>query len=356
MRIFALTRYSEIAAATRQRFAQYRPYLAENGIELVIAPLLPDAHLTGLNEGRRSRSAAPRAYLARLATLLRRRDFDLLWVQYELFPYLPGWIERLAFISGKPVVVDYDDAIFHLYDAHRKGIVRRLLGRKLEPLLSGAAAVVCGNRYLQDYAARFCPNTILVPTVVDTDSYVPAPQRHSDPSSLTVGWIGSPTTWVNVEPLLPAILRTIAPFGARMRAIGPGSSATPHEGLDIVPWSEDREVAEVQSFDIGIMPLLDHLFQRGKCGYKLIQYMACGVPTIASPVGVNTEIVIPGEDGYLATTEEEWTKALRSLLSDPDLRARMGRAGRQRAEALYSLRIQQPRLLELFRSLSSRKG
>jgi hypothetical protein len=349
MRILALTKYTDMAASTRQRFTQYVPFLAEHGIEVEVVPLLPDSYFAALNVGKQRAIDAPVGYLKRLAALLTRRDYDLLWVQYELFPYFPGWIERLAAWPGRPVVCDYDDAIFHMYDGHSKAAVRRLLGRKLEPLLSRAAAVVCGNRYLQDYAGRFCPNTIIVPTVVDADIYVPA-RPAVQPAAPLVGWIGSSSTWVDVEPLVPSILEALAPFGARFRAVGAGTAATARPGLELGEWSRATEVGEVQRLDIGIMPLIDRPFQNGKCGYKLIQYMACGLPVIASPVGVNSEIVSHGENGFLASTVEEWTEALQRLVSDAELRRRMGEAGRRRVEERYSLQVQQPRLLALFRS------
>jgi glycosyltransferase involved in cell wall biosynthesis len=351
MRILALTKYSELAASTRQRFAQFAPYLRENGIDLEIAPLLPDAHLKALSGERGGRRGLPAAYFKRLATLVTRRDFDLLWVQYELFPYFPGWMERLAALPGVPIVCDYDDAIFHMYDDHPGRFRRRMLGGKLEPLLARSAAAVCGNQYLQDYASRFCPRTMLVPTVVDATAYVPPPPGQQRVGGPRVGWLGSPSTWVNVEPVLESVLGALAPFGGRFRAIGAGKSAAPRPGVEFIDWDRASEIAELQQLDVGIMPLIDRPFQRGKCGYKLIQYMACGVPVVASPVGVNREIVVHGENGFLASTEAEWRDAIRRLLADPPLRQLMGAAGRRRVEELYSLQVQQPRLLDLFRSV-----
>lgn len=356
MRILALTKYAGLAAGTRQRFVQFVPFLSEHGIEVEIAPLLQDSHLEAFNLGRRRGLGAPVAYMKRLALLLSRRDYDLLWVHFELFPYLPGWAERLAGLSGKPVVYDYDDAIFHMYDSNPSAAVRRLLGRKLEGMLSRAAAVVCGNRYIQTYAERFCPNTVVIPTVVDTDVYLPARAEARQSAAPLVGWIGSPSTWVNVEPVVPAVVAALAPFGGRFRAVGAGAAAGPRPGLEFAEWNQATEVDELQRLDIGIMPLIDRPFQNGKCGYKLIQYMACGVPVVASPVGVNSEIVAHGENGFLASTEEEWAEALLRLLSDADLRRRMGEAGRRRVEQRYSLQVQQPRLLALFRSVDAEGG
>jgi len=346
MRILALTKYGPLAASTRQRFLQYKPFLAAHGVTLDIEPLLGDdrlAQVDGRAGGRRKNLLGLAGlYRKRLAALRRARDYDLLWVQYELFPYLPGLFERLAGRARVPVVVDYDDAIFHLYDRHRRGPVRALLGRKLEPLLRRAAACICGNDYLLDYARRFCPASVLIPTVVDTDSYRPA---EAPPAVPRVGWIGTPTNWQNVMPLLPAILPEIERHGGELRAIGAGAGAQPAPGLVLADWREPEEMAELQAMSVGIMPLLDAPFQRGKCGYKLIQYMACGVPVIASPVGVNASIVNDRGAGLIAESPAEWVAALDRLLSDEGLRADMGAAGRATVEEKFSLAAHQPRLL-----------
>jgi len=354
MRILALTKYDDQAASTRQRFLQYKPFLKDHGVALELSPLLPNSYLDALNAGRRPPAGdLRRAYVERLRTLLARRDYDLLWVQYELFPYLPGFAERLGGWTGKPVVCDYDDAIFHGYDSSKSRVVRALLGNKLEPLLSRAAAAICGNTYLKRYAERFCPNSVVVPTVVDTSVYTPrSPAPHSG-GQLVVGWLGSPTTWQNVEPFLPAIMAAVRSRGAILRVIGAGSRFTPADGIEAVDWSEATEVADLQNMDIGIMPLLDRPFQRGKCGYKLIQYMACGLPVVASPVGVNSEIVAENGNGFLASDPEEWTAAIERLLDDAALRARMSVEGRRIAVERYSLAVHQPRVLEILRSTVS---
>lgn len=354
MRILALTKYGTLAAGTRQRFLQYAPALADAGIELEVMPLLDNDYLAPRLSGRGSRSVLPqlRAYGRRLGQLLTRRDHDVLWVHLELFPYLPGIFERLAALGGKPIVYDHDDAIFHQYDAHPRAAVRRLLGGKLERLLRRAAAATCGNPYLQEYAARFCPNSIVLPTVVDANLYTPAPSR-PDAGPPMVGWIGSPSTWPYVRPLLPVLTRLARDGAIRFRAIGAGERAVVDgPGLAFLPWREEEEVARVRAMDIGIMPVPDDAWARGKSGYKLIQYMACGVPTVASPVGVNSEIVSDGVTGRLASSETQWEAALTALAGDPALRARMGAAGRERFERRYSLQVNAPRLVALMRSLA----
>ncbi len=356
MRIAAFTKYDREAASTRQRVLQYLPELHRAGIEVDYHPLLGDDYVRSLVTGKRA-SKLPIAwsYLRRLRQVLRSSNYDSIWIYSELFPYLPGWFERLASRSGKPVVYDCDDAIFHMYDESRNPIVRLLLKRKLVPLLKSVSACCCGNEYLRAYAAKYCSRSIVLPTVVDTEIYRPRSGRAAD-SPLVIGWIGSPSTWANFRPLIP-MLRVLAEnHGVVVRAVGAGREAERDRfrDLELIEWSEANEVAEVQSFDIGIMPLQDQPFERGKCGYKLIQYMSCGLPVVASPVGVNAEIVREGFNGFLASNEDEWREALTMLITDGVLRDRMGRAGREIVVERYSLVSQAPRLVELFSSLTPR--
>lgn len=350
MRLLALTKYDMLAASTRQRFRQYEPALNAAGISVDYAPFLDNSHVSGLTSGRRtSLVGLGRAYGSRLITLLRAADYDALWVHYELFPFLPGLFERLATIHRQPVIVDYDDATFDYYAHSSSPLVRRLLDGKLEPLLRTATACCCGNSYLKSYAERFCDRSMILPTVVDTDRYLPISTRPDRP--ITIGWIGSPSTYTLVPPLLPLLRELAEQRGVRIRIVGAGNAAERDRfaGLDFIEWCEAGEIAEVQAMDIGIMPLQDLPFQRGKCGYKLIQYMACGLPVVASPVGVNASIVADGATGLLATDESQWRAALTRLIDDPALRAAMGQMGRKRAVEAYSLQTHAPRLVEIMR-------
>jgi hypothetical protein len=189
---------------------------------------------------------------------------------------------------------------------------------------------------------------------VDTEAYAPAATSDAAPVPV-IGWIGSPSTWRYVRPLLPLLSEIAGQGRAVVRVIGAGRDALRDRfpGMESLEWSESSEVAEVQKMDIGIMPVPDDKWARGKSGYKLIQYMACGLPVVASPVGVNREIVGQGGNGFLATTAAEWREAIERLLSDPDLRRRMGQSGRSRAVAEYSLAVQAPRLVEVIAAAAS---
>jgi glycosyltransferase involved in cell wall biosynthesis len=356
VKVTAFTRYGRRAASTRQRFVQYFPALRESGIEVEHLPLLGDDYVANLVTGEPYPPArVVGAYAQRLRQLLTGRDSDLYWVYVELLPYVPALPERLA-ARGKRIVYDFDDAFFHTYDQSRNPLVRALLGGKHAAQLKRAAACVCGNDYIERFAARHCDRTMVVPTVVDTEAYQPAAGGGSEP--MTIGWIGSPTTWPGVRPILPILEDICARYGARFLVVGAGREAERDAFPAMVPrdWSEATEISDVQSMDIGIMPLLDRPFERGKSGYKLIQYMACGLPVVASPIGVNTEIVKEGVNGLLASSAEEWRAALSSLVLDSGLRAALGAAGRVDAAQRFSLASQTPRLIELFNRVAQTRG
>jgi hypothetical protein len=355
MRLTAFTRYGREAAATRQRLLQYIPALEAAGIEVRYAPLLDDDYVRTLARGgTASRMSKVREYGSRLRTLLSGPRSDVVWIYAELFPFLPGWFERLALSRAGAVVYDFDDAFFHNYDSHPNKLVRTFLGSKLQPLLRRAAAACCGNAYLEAYASRFCERTIVLPTVVDTDSYLPRPAPKGPGEPLVIGWIGSPFTWRYLREMMPLLAEFARERAVKVRVVGAGPSAAEEAfpGLELLDWAEESEVADVQGMDIGVMPVPDEIWAKGKSGFKLIQYMACGLPVVASPVGVNREIVEHEKTGLLATGAAEWRDALDLLISDSDLRARMGAAGRTRAEEKYSLRAHAPRLVQLLRDVA----
>jgi hypothetical protein len=350
LNIVMLSRYDRTGASSRLRMFQYAPYLEDHGCSVVKAPFFDSAYLTHLYSGRHDATAAARSYLGRLRQLLQTRKADLLWIEKELLPWIPWIIERTLIPRGTPVVTDYDDAIFHRYDLHGSGVVRRLLGTKIDNLMKHSRLVLAGNTYLKNRAHAAGARRIeIVPTVVDIESYA-AKTFLAGSRTPYIGWIGTPSTWKQyVTPMMPLLGGIIETHSARMMAVGAGQAADLHPLLDILPWSEESEVAMIQKMDIGIMPLTDTPWARGKCGYKLIQYLACGLPVVASPVGVNADLIEHGVNGFLASTHAEWRSALGKLLSDADLRLRMGAAGRRKIELDYSLQIWGPRVACMLR-------
>ena len=348
-----LSRYGRLGASSRMRFYQYLPWLEAAGISITAAPLFSDGYVRGLQQNTKNLLEAARAYAGRVQALLGSRQFDLLWIEKEALPWLPAWLEKALLSGTVPYVLDYDDAVFHYYDQHRRPVVRALLAGKHPALIQRAALVVAGNAYLADFArAAGASQVELVPTVIDLERY---PLAASHPAGMNeppcVGWIGQRATAAFLAPYAPLFERLSADGRARFAAIGIDA---PSLGLPMasIPWSEQTEVASIKSFDIGIMPLLDAAFERGKCGYKLIQYMACGLPAVASPVGVNRQIVEHGVNGFLAETPEQWEEALRTLLADAGLRQRMGQAGRKKVEREYCLQVTGPRMAALLQDAS----
>jgi glycosyltransferase involved in cell wall biosynthesis len=270
----------------------------------------------------------------------------MFWVEKDALPWIPALLEIGLIPSNIPLVLDYDDAVFHQYDMHPNLLLRKLLWRKHRILMQKAALVVVGNQYIAEYAWRAGAHRVeVVPTVVDLDRYVPreAPSCVTTKSVPTIGWIGQRSTASFLYAVLPLIARLADGGLIRFRAIGIDASSL---GLPFASevWSEATEAKSIQMLDVGIMPLNDGPFERGKCGYKLIQYMACGLPVVASPVGVNTTLVEHGVNGFLATSLEEWEWALRTLARDPGLRYRMGQAGRIKVEREFSLQVIAPKL------------
>jgi glycosyltransferase involved in cell wall biosynthesis len=344
---------------------QYLPLLQSHGIHCTVSPLLDDAYLARRFQVGYSSFGIIARKLGRdiLGALLRRTKavlssvrYDLVILHMEAFPWVPPFFEDYLCRCKVPYVYDYDDAVFHNYDQHSRPMVRRVLGGKIRRVIAGAACVFAGSRYLADYARQTNPVVHLMPTVIDLNRY-PYP-RPSPPANrpFTVGWIGSPFA---AEAHLRLVEAPLSQFckdrGARFVTVGAGPRCPlSFDTMEQRPWSEETEVAEVAQFDVGIMPVRDGPFERGKCGFKLIQYMACGIPVIASPVGENCAVVEDGVNGFLADTPAEWRHALEILHRNAALREQMGAAGRRKVETSYCVQVTGPRLTTVLHDLLAR--
>jgi glycosyltransferase involved in cell wall biosynthesis len=353
--IAALTRYGPLGASSRVRMLQYQQALAAAGLALSVDALLDDAYL-------RAKYQDGRAGVARVAGAYAGRAWrwrglaqtaDVLWIEKELWPWMPAFAE-LALVKSRPFVLDLDDAVFHNYDLHSSAFVRRGWGRKIDRLMAAASLVTAGNSYLAERAERAGARRVdVVPTVIDLERY-PAPARQEqrapgDP--LVVVWVGSPATAHYLQALAPVLTRIAARRPLELRVIG-GHVHMPGVAVTEVAWSQAAEASSIAAGDVGIMPLPDSPWERGKCGYKLIQYMACGLPVVGAAVGANRDIVIPGTTGLLVASDTQWEEALCTIADDPSLAAEMGAAGRRRAEAKYSLQAVAPYLIQRFMELS----
>lgn len=344
-RVLVLPKYGDLGASSRLRFSQYAPYLEAAGLALTAAPLLADLQLAARYvRGGYGAGALLQAYAQRCRWLGRRRDYDLLWIEKEALPWTPLLFEA-TLLAGRPCVLDYDDAVFHAYDQHPRAAVRRLLGRRIDGLMRRATLVVAGNRYLAARALEAGARRVeILPTVIDLDRYSAAEEALPATETARIVWIGSPSTARYLELLREPLAELARRRPFVLRVIGGGAVDLPGVEVEALPWTEAGEVALLRGAAAGIMPLADSPWERGKCGYKLVQYMACGLPVVASPVGVNVELVQNGANGFLAADGPGWVRALQGLLDDADLRARLGANGRELVERDYCVQQTGPRL------------
>ncbi len=334
IKVLCLALYGPLAASTRYRLIQYAPGLAGKGIDLHVVHLLGDDYLRErFGAGSIQLTGLVLSAFARLGDLWRQHEYDVVVLHCELFPLMPGWMERA--LIRIPYIYDFDDAFYLKYRNISLGIPSPLLAHKFDKVMAGASAVTAGSHVLSRYAKQYNRNTQYLPTVVDIERYLPHPASRGG-LVFTIGWIGSPST----APYLSELVAPLSALGQedalRFIVIGGRAPAIPNVEVVEINWNENTEVELINSFDVGVMPLPDNDWARGKCAFKLIQYMACAVPVIASPVGANVDVVT-AECGVLASTSQEWVDALRLLRDQPVTRARMGEAGRTRVAHHYSL-------------------
>jgi glycosyltransferase involved in cell wall biosynthesis len=256
--------------------------------------------------------------------------------------------ERILGWKDVPFVFDFDDAIWVRYLSPANLWLSHLrFPGKTSTLCRLARHVMVGNPYLKRYASQFSDRVSVVPTTIDTALYRPRKEARNNPP--VIGWTGSYSTVQYLAAIRPALerLRRRRDF----RVVVVGGEGFRAEGVDVEsrPWSSLTELEDISLFDVGVMPLPDAEWERGKCGLKALQYMALGIPTVASPVGVNGEIITHAKNGLLATTDDQWEGALDRLLMDSDLREELSRAGRSTVESSYSASIHAPRVADIFR-------
>jgi glycosyltransferase involved in cell wall biosynthesis len=374
MELIIFSRYTASQASTRVRFLQYIPALTDVGFKVEIFPILVDASIFGRSGLLSSVGSRIKSFGHIALRLLRDRRHEIaIHIHFELFPWLPYFLERciLLLAGKKKYTIELDDAWFHSYDENKSPIIRFIFGKKIDKLMRHSTLVIAGNEYIAGRARRAgAPRVEVVPTVVNVDRYQfkdgfpsqsvgfgPALAEYSekttaaDSNTQVIGWIGSPST-TKFLVSIGDVLKTLSNDGiAEFVAIGADLSELGDLPVRVIPWNESTETLALHRINIGIMPLSDSLFSRGKCGYKLVQYMACGLPVVASPIGVNTSIVVHGETGFLASTQGEWYKYLSLLCNDASLRRRLGQAGFERAEEHYSLRVTAPRVASIMKSV-----
>ena len=364
IRVLALSPIPEEGAGCRFRIAQFMPYLRSVGIHVTLRSLFTaDFFNLVYRHGHYLRKASGFARLAvkHLASLRDLGQFDAVLLYREMLPIGPAVVERLLAMRARPpVIFDFDDAIFlpSVSDANRPIAALKQPG-KVATIIRHSTRVIAGNEYLAAYARRFSDAVTVIPTVVDTTRFVPSPSVLSNNGSAgqppVVGWIGSPTTAQYLRRLAPVLESVGRDHRFALRVSGVAEPiAVPGVAVEQPAWTLEREVELFNRCDVGVYPLIDDEWARGKCGFKAIEFMACGVPVVASAVGVNRDIIEDGVNGFLAANDNDWTDRLGRLLSDRELRRRMGAAGRATIEARYSLHVHAPTLAATVRAVCDR--
>ena len=341
LRVLALASYPIEAASSRFRVAQFIRPLGDRGIDVTFSPFLDAALFAALYEPRELLRRLPRLILRTLSRLRDAfRPANIVFVQREAMLFGPPIVEWLA--RRRPMVLDLDDATWIAYRSPVYGRLATLLKwpGKTDRLIRWARVVTCGNPNIAEYVRARGAEAVVIPTVVDTQIF--RPRTTPPPEVPVIGWIGTHGTFPFLERLLPLFDRLGMPF--ELNIIGSGLP------IDSRPWLMDREADDFRSLDIGVYPLGDDAWSVAKSGFKAVQYMASGVPFVVSPVGVCATMGVPGETHLTAVTDDEWLAALRRLLSDAQLRLRMGRAGRAFAERHYSLDAHADKLAAVIRS------
>lgn len=360
LRVGFLTRYAENGASSRVRAMQFAPLLAQQGLRIEMLPLLGTAYLVRQYQGKRNLLQVLTGYLGRLGNYFRLWRCDVLWLEKELFPFVPYPVEA-AFLLGRKFVLDFDDAIFHNYDLSRSPSVVHLLGDKIDRLMRRANIVTAGNAYLAKRALRAGAARVeQLPSAIDLERY-PRPDlawRATQCASSRVQrivWIGSPATAHYLELIKIPIERLAARRSLEFHVIGAPAPDWSGVRCLAIEWSAQTEVAALSHCDIGVMPLADTPWEQGKCSFKLIQYMACGLPVVASPVGMNLDVVRPDANGLLAVDDAQWESALERLLDDPALRLRMAEQGRRDVEERYNIQVIAPKMAALLREAAEQR-
>ena len=343
MNVLALCTFPGEAAATRFRLLQMVQPLRERGIELTVRPFLDSQTFSTLYQRShllKTSAGVASGLLHRLADIPAGRHADVVLVQREAMLFGPPVVERLMTALGsRPLVLDLDDATYVSYVSPTYGRIGTLLKwpGKTRSLIRAAEVVTCGSDEIAEDVRALGGYAVVVPTVVDTDVFAPAARPSHRPP--VVGWIGSHSTFPYLESLVPALQAVAGDHDFVLRVIGSGRDHFPVEDLRVEcsEWSLAREVVDFQSLDIGLYPILEDRWSRGKAGLKAVQYMSVGIPFVASPVGAVRRIGVDGLTHFSAASADEWVQALKTLLEDADLRARMGRAGRAHALEHYTV-------------------
>jgi glycosyltransferase involved in cell wall biosynthesis len=341
------------APSQRFRFEQYFDALKAAGHQYHVAPFISDTTWNILYKpGQQVRKVAGilAGFARRVGQLFALAKYDYVFIHREASPIGPPVFEWLiAKVLGKKIIYDFDDAIWIPNTSAANRIVAGIKWHhKVADICRWSYKVSCGNDYLRKYAQQFNSNAIINPTTIDTENLHNQVRDQQAPGKLIIGWTGTHSTLKYIEQVVPVLAKLEKEFDFEFRVISNQPPELPLRSLVYQPWQKETEIADLLRFHVGLMPLENDLWAKGKCAFKALQYMALGEPALVSPVGMNTEVVTEGLNGNVCATAAEWETALRRLLLDSGLRVRMGQEARKTIQQRYSVVANRPNFLALF--------
>lgn len=338
----------------RFRFEQYLDHLTANGFQFEWSFLLgekEDKAFYAKGNFAAKFGILMKSTFKRIWEILKPKDYDIVFIQRECYMLGTAFFEKL-FSKKAKLIFDFDDAIWlpNVSKANKK-LAFLKNPKKTDAILKKSSLVFAGNEYLATYAKQFSNNVALIPTTIDTTGYHNKLKQHKEKEVVTIGWTGSSTTLKYISLIEPALKELAKKCKFELAVICDRAPELEIENVKFIPWRLDSEIEDLLQFDIGIMPLTDNKWAKGKCGFKILQYLSLGIPTVASPVGVNADIITHEKNSFLATSQEEWTNHLEQLIQSVELRKRMGLEGRNTVELKYSVNAFQEYYLKAFESL-----
>ncbi|MCK4351978.1 glycosyltransferase family 4 protein [candidate division WOR-3 bacterium] len=360
MRVLFLTLFTEIGASSRYRVYQLMPHLEKKGISCTTSPLLSEKFYKVSFGFVKYPKPFYSLYIAsyflfsffkRVTDVIRAKNYDIVFIQKDILPLCLLGVLKLL---NKNIIFEFDDAIFMPHPSHKGSLGKILEVRRkhFSRIICMSKHIIVSNNYNKAPALQYNPNVSVIRGPIDTDRFFVKKENEKD--KIVIGWIGHPTATPFIQEMQGIFDKIGKKFpNVILSLVGSKKIAFSNIKVMCKNWTLDTEVEDLQSFDIGIGPLPDVEWHKGKGGVKLLQYMSCGIPVVASPVGINSEIVVDGVTGFLATTEEEWYEKLSILIKDKKLREKMGMEGRKRVEERYSLKKAVPKLINIFQGVIS---
>ena len=351
--IIYFTKYTEKGPSSRYRSYQYKSYL-EKDFNLQFYSLFNDDYIDNLygNKGQNYFQLF-KAYFVRILQVLKCLGTDkIVFIEYELLPYFPPIFEYLLYKSKVKVILDYDDAIFHSYDLHSNFIIRSLFKNKLPNIAKKAKCIITGSPYLTSFFLKYNENVVEIPTSIIFKKYVENYKNTEPNDTVRIGWIGSKSTSLNLiflGKLFDTVLKTYPKVTFNFMGCDPKLfNRINSKNVQFFEWSESDELPFLSTIDIGIMPLQDTLTNRGKCGFKLIQYMAMGKPTISTPLEANVKIN-RNSNNFFANNDKEWFLCISEFMKELNFfKKNVGNKNRKIVENYYSVEVNYLKYIKLF--------